>query len=228
MMVFHDVPQNGDAWHALRLGKVTNSHAGTFMAREGQSFGEPAQRLALQVALEIITGRKAEHSFSNDHMERGHAQEPVARMLYEAERFCRVGNGGFFDWGMYGDSPDGVVEPKGCIEIKSVTAPVHYATLLRGRHDPAYHWQCIGHLDCTGSDWCDFISYCSDFPADKQLLIYRLKRADHLESIHRLRTRRAEMIELVQATVATLRGEADTVPARPALVDFHLPDSIFG
>lgn len=217
MFTFHDVQQNTDEWQELRLGKVTNSHAPTYMANDGKPFGEPAKRYALQVALEIETGRRSEFSFSNDHTERGHEQEPVALMCYERETFAKVTNGGFFCWGAYGDSPDGLVGDKGCVEAKSVIAPVHYATLLRGTFDPAYKWQLVGHLDCTGREWCDFISYCSDFPEDKQLLVYRLWRKDCEEDIQRLRVRRAALLELVQQTLATIRGDAyaEAVPEAP-------------
>lgn len=216
-MKFHDVAQNTEPWEALRIGKVTNSYSPVYMANEGKAFGEPAKAYALQVALELETGRRAEFSFSNDHMERGHEQEPVAVMLYERETFCKVTNGGFFCWGVYGDSPDGLVFDDGCIEAKSVTARVHYATLLRGSYDPAYKWQLVGHLDCTGRDWCDFISYCSDFPKDKQLLVYRLHRKDYLDEIQRLRARRAQLLDLVQSTLATIRGDAyaEAVPTPP-------------
>lgn len=206
-MRFHDVQQNTDEWASLRLGKATCSNFACFMANEGKAFGEPAKRYALQIALELHTGRKAEFSFSNEHMERGHEQEPIARMLYEEERFCSVGNGGFFDWETYGDSPDGLVDEDGGVEIKSVIAPTHYATYLRGSFDPAYRWQLVGHLDCTGRDWFDFVSYCSDFHADKQLLVYRLYRDECKEEIERLRARRAQFLELVQHTLSTLQLE---------------------
>lgn len=199
-MIWHDVQQNGDVWEALRLGKSTCSTFGTFMANDGRAFGEPAKRDALRIALEQLTGKKSEFSFSNDHMERGHEQEPIARMLYEQEHFCSVSNGGFFDLGAYGDSPDGLVNEDGVTEFKSVIAPVHYATLTRGKHDPAYHWQLIGHLDCTGRRWCDFASYCADFPDESQLLVYRLHRADYEADIARLRARRSEFLRLVDET----------------------------
>lgn len=207
-MIFHDVQQNTDAWMELRLGKATCSNFATFMANDGKAFGDPAKRYALQLALEIETGRKAEFSFSNDHTERGHEQEPVARMLYEDENFIGVTNGGFFDHGLYGDSPDGLVGTDGGVEIKSVIASTHYASLTRGSFDPAYRWQMVGHLECTGREWFDFVSYCSDFPEEKQLITYRLTRAECAEEIERLKARRDLFLELVQQTLKTIRGEA--------------------
>lgn len=205
-MIFHDVEQNSEAWTALRCGKATGSNFGCLMANEGKAFGEPAKRYALQLALEIVTGKKAEFSFSNEHMERGHEQEPIARMLYEEENFVSVGNGGFFDWGDYGDSPDGLIGADGVVEFKSVIAPTHYATLTRGSFDPAYRWQLIGHLDCTGRDWVDFVSYCSDFPDEKQLITHRLHRDDCKAQIEQLQCRRDQFLDLVQQTLKTIKA----------------------
>lgn len=207
-MIFHDVQQNTETWECLRLGKATASNFATFMANDGKAFGDPAKRYALQLALEIETGRKAAHGFSNEHTERGHEQEPLARMLYEQENFVDVLNGGFFDCGDYGDSPDGLVGTDGVIEIKSVLAPTHYGTLQRGSFDPAYRWQLVGHLDCTGRDWVDFVSYCADFPERNQLIVYRLHRRDCEFEIARLRARRDEFLKLVRETLNTLKEAA--------------------
>jgi len=203
--MFNDVQQNTEEWMALRTGKVTASNFGCFMANEGKAFGDPAKRYALQIALERATGKKSEFSFSNDHMERGHEQEPVARMLYEEERFCTVNNGGFFDCGQYGDSPDGLVGCDGVIEIKSVIASTHYATLTRGSYDPAYKWQLIGHLDCTGREWVDFVSYCADFPEARQLIITRVHCDQFADELERLRKRRAEFLNLVHETFENIK-----------------------
>lgn len=197
-MQWHDVKQNSEEWESLRLGKVTASQFGCFMANQGKAFGEPAKKYALQVALEIIKGKKSEHSFTNEHMLRGHEQEPIARRLYEETHFVDVTNGGFFDCWDYGDSPDGLVGNDGVIEIKSVTAAVHDATVERESFDPAYKWQLIGHLDCTGRDWVDFVSYCSDFPEGGQLAVSRLYRKDYEEEINQLRMRRSQFIDLVK------------------------------
>ncbi|PPE64200.1 lambda exonuclease family protein [Pectobacterium brasiliense] len=196
-MIWHDIQQNTEEWEALRVGKATASNFGLIMANAGKAFGDPAKRYALQIALEQIKGCKSEFSFSNEHMERGHEQEPIARMLYEEMNFIDVDNGGFFDLGTYGDSPDGLISADGVIEIKSVIAPTHYATLKRGSFDPSYRWQLVGHLDCTGRDWVDFVSYCADFPEEKQLVVWRLTREECAEEIESLRERRNQFLSLV-------------------------------
>lgn len=208
MMVWHDIPQNTPEWDALRLGKATASQAGVWMANEGKAFGDPAKRYALQLALEIATGRKSEYSFKSEHMERGHEQEPEARMLYEETHFVDVTNGGFFCHGTYGDSPDGLIGSDGVYEGKAVIAPTHYANLRRGTFDPSYRWQLVSHLDCTDRQWVDFASYCAEFPEGLQLIVYRLTRDECAAEIERLRARRAEFLNLVQATLAELKEAA--------------------
>ena len=212
-MIYHDVEQNSEAWDELRLGKATASNFACIMANDGKAFGDPAKRYALQIALERITGRKAEFSFKNEEMDRGHAQEPIARMLYEETHFVDVTNGGFFDCGDYGDSPDGLIGDDGVIEIKSVIASVHYATLVRGSFDPAYRWQLIGHLDCTERQWVVFASYCADFPEGKQLIVHRLNREDYAADIAALRARRAQFLALVSEIHARLCPELERIAA---------------
>jgi len=205
-MKFIDIEQNTDEWMALRVGKATASQFACFMANYGKPFGDPAKRYALQIALERINGVKDEHGFSNEHMERGKEQEPVAKMLYEDTYFVEALNGGFFDCGDYGDSPDGLIESDGVIEIKSVIAPTHYATIERGSFDPAYKWQLIGHLDCTGRDWVDFISYCAGFPEHNRLITYRLHRYDYVDELKMLHERRTEFLSLVESIQNKLKN----------------------
>ncbi len=207
-MKFHDIEQNSDDWYALRLGKATASNFACFMANDGKAFGDPAKKYALQLALERVTGQRDDNGYTNEHMERGQEQEPIARLLYEEENFADVSNGGFFDWGLYGDSPDGLVGADGAVEIKCVIPSVHYATLTRGSFDPTYRWQLIGHLDCTQRDWVDFVSYCPQFPESKRLLTYRLYKEQVREEIKRLNERRQEFLSLVNQIQNTLKEAA--------------------
>lgn len=180
-MIHHQIQQNSEEWEQLRVGKVTGSVLGTIMANDGKAFGDPAKALAVNIALEQITGNRISSGYSNAHMERGHEQEPIARMLYQDEMFCDVLNGGFFDCGKLGCSPDGCVNDDGLIEIKSVISTTHFKTVSRQSFDPSYKWQLIGNMKIAQKEWIDFISYCADFPVGKQLFIHRL-HADHCKA----------------------------------------------
>lgn len=173
-MTYIDVEQNTEQWDELRIAKITSSKLGLVMANFGKPFGEPAKKYAIDIATEQITGRKAGGGYSNEHMDRGHEQEPLARMLYEETYFCEVTNGGFYDLGDYGCSPDGHVNDDGLIEIKSSIPSVHYERIRKQCCDSStYKWQMIGNLKASGKQWIDFVSYCQDFPIGKQLYVIK-------------------------------------------------------
>jgi len=160
MFKFIDIEQNTDEWFELRGGRLTSSKLGVVMSSYGKAFGEPAKKYAVNIAIEQITGIAIPSDYSNAHMQRGHEQEPIARMMYEDDTFCDVDEGGFFMSDFVGCSPDGLVDDDGVIEIKSVIATTQFATVKRQSLDPAYRWQCIGNLKFTGRDWLDYVSYC--------------------------------------------------------------------
>ena len=214
MMVWHDVDQNSDEWMALRVGRVGGSSIGRIMANYGKAFGQPAQDLAVRIALEQIIGVKSAGGFSNSHTERGHEQEPVARMLYEEWTFTDVALGGYYAIGDdIGVSPDGLVGEDGIIEIKSVIDTVHFATIKRGSFDPSYKWQLYHNLQHTGRQWIDYVSFCPDFPEDKRLFISRIERKDCAEKFEMMDTRMAEFRRLVKEAKAIIRGANAEVEA---------------
>ena len=197
---FIDVEQNSEEWFDLRGGRLTSSKMGTIMANFGKAFGEPAKKYAVNIAIEQITGNPIPSTFTNDHMQRGHDQEPIAREMYEDENFCDVTNGGFFESEFIGCSPDGLVDEDGVIEIKSVISTTHFATLKRQNVDPAYKWQCVANLLFTGRDWLDFISYCEEFPDTKQLFVKRIYKKDLEKEFEMIEARIAEFKILVADT----------------------------
>lgn len=200
MFEFIDIEQNTDEWLGLRAGRLTSSKLGIIMANYDKSFGEPAKKYAVNIAIEQITGNPIASTFSNAHMERGHEQEPIARMLYEDETFCTVSNGGFFGSPFVGCSPDGLVFDSGVIEIKSVIAPVHFANIKRANVDPAYKWQCIGNLKFTGRDWLDFVSYCAEFPEGNQLFTHRIFKDRLSDEFKMIDSRISQFKKLVDET----------------------------
>jgi putative phage-type endonuclease len=205
---FIDVEQNTDEWFGLRGGKLTSSKMGCIMANFGKAFGEPAKKYAVNVAIEQITGNPIPSAYSNEHMERGHEQEPIARQLYERQNMIKVSNGGFFESKdkFIGCSPDGLVGTVGVIEIKSVIASTHYASVKRGTVDPAYKWQCIANLKFTGRDWMDFISYCAEFPVDNQLFIYRMNKDDYVKEFDMIDERTEKFKTLVNECKLVING----------------------
>lgn len=203
-MTFLDIEQGTEEWFQYRAGKLTSSNIGKVMANYGKAFGEPAKQLAVNIALEQITWQSLEGGYTNDHMDRGVIQEPIARSLYEVENFCTVTNGGFFDCGFLGCSPDGLVGKDGCIEIKSALPHIHYARVKRGELDPAYKWQCISNLKLTGCEWLDFVSYCESFPMDGRLYICRIRPKDLQEEFEMLDARIEEFRSLVEKTKETI------------------------
>lgn len=203
MIKFHDIPQNEDEWYDLRAGKLTGSGFSKIMANYGKAFGEPAKKYAAEIAVSQLTGKPSQNSYSNAHMERGHEQEPLARMKYEEENFATVTNGGFFESGFIGVSPDGCVYD-GLIEIKSVISSVHYANISRAKFDPAYKWQLIGNMKYTEKPWIDFISFCLDFPEDKQLYTYRLHAESSTEEYKQMDDRVHLFKKLVEETKSNI------------------------
>ena len=206
-MIFHDVEQNSDPWLDLRMGKLTGSGCSKIMANYGKAFGEPAKKAAITIAREQVTGmRSINDSYSNAHMERGHEQEPVARMLYESMYFVDVTNGGFFECDNCGCSPDGLVGDDGLIEIKSVIDNVHYDNIRRGGIDPSYKWQIYFNMLKTGRDWIDFVSYCADFPPATRLYVHRVQRDECAEQFAMIEEREKQFFKLVEEAKIIIRG----------------------
>ena len=186
--MWHDVEQNSDDWDVLRCDVITMSNLAKIMANYGAAFGAPARKYAARIALGQLTGEVQTGGYSNTHMERGHEQEPMAVLEYEARYFTKVTNGGFYKVGDQGGSPDGLVGKPGMIEVKSAISDIHYDRIRRQSFDPSHKWQCLGNLKISDRDWLDFISYCIDYPEGKRIFVYRFHAKDYADEF--------EMIDL--------------------------------
>lgn len=204
-MIFIDVEQNTPEWLQLRCGKLTASSFACVMANYGKAFGEPAKKLAMTIAVEQITGKPTPSEYSNKHMERGHIQEPLAREEYEKKYFVNIENGGFFDCGNVGVSPDGLIG-NGRIEIKSVIPSVHLSTIAKQSYPSAYKWQLIGNMLYTEADYIDFVSYCDQFPDDKKLYVCTLPRDNFKLEYEMLESRFRQFFELVEENKQLIRN----------------------
>lgn len=203
--MFVDVQQNTDEWYALRVGKITSSNLGIVMANYGKAFGDPAKKYAIEIALEQITGVSASGGYSNSHMDRGHEDEPIARMMYEDQHFCEVLNGGFYDLGDYGCSPDGHVGQDGLVEIKSALPHIQFNRIRKQSCDSAtYKWQMIGNMKAAGKPWIDFISYCAAFPEEKRLYVIRHHAEEYADEFKMIDERLGQFRELIAKTKETI------------------------
>lgn len=202
--MWHDIEQNTDEWLLLRAGKVTGSSIAKIMANYGKAFGDPAKDLAVNIAVERVTGNVVSNGdYSNSHMERGHIEEPIARQRYEDRTFCEVMNGGFYDNDNTGSSPDGRVGDNGLIEIKSAIPSVHYKRIKSESFD--YKWQRIFNLRESGREWIDAISYCALFPEETRLYIVRTYHDQVTDDLLKIKLRLEEFEELVNSITATIK-----------------------
>lgn len=173
-MIIVDAEQGSEEWHLSRCGRATASEFSSVLAK-----GQGKTRLAYlrRVAAERLTGKPTE-TYKNGHMDRGTAQEPFARMSYEATTGNFVEQIGFIqhDDLMAGCSPDGLVSSDGCVEIKSVIPTVQFETVLAGNYPSEHRAQLMGALWITGRQWIDFCSYSQDMPANLRTYIFRVSR----------------------------------------------------
>ena len=205
--MWRDIEQNTEAWLGYRGGRVTGSAISKVMANYGKAFGEPAKRYAVDIATERLKGSPIQGDrYTNAHMDAGHVEEPIARMLYEDMYFTKVTSGGFFDNEKTGCSPDGLVDFDGMIEIKSVVPATHYDMIKRNAHDPSYHWQLMFELKESGRVWVDYISFCEQFYKPKQLLVKRIYAKDCAEDFAKIDTRLAEFEELVEKITLDIKN----------------------
>jgi len=170
-----DAPQRSPEWFAARLGCLTASCLGDAFAKTKSGYAASRRNLAMRLVLERITGRSQESGYTNADMQRGIELEPDALSRYELEHDAIVNQVGFLRHNtlMTGCSPDGMVGADGLIEIKAPKPAIHL-DYIRGGLPEAYRLQMVHALWLTGRQWCDFVSYCPDFPESLQLRVMRL------------------------------------------------------
>lgn len=180
METFVDIEQGSESWLALRLGRVTGSRVADVLATTKSGESASRRNYRMELVCDRLTGKRAEQ-FVNHHMERGTLLEPVARSLYETKTGNFVSQIGFAHHPsieMAGASPDGLTDCGNLIEIKCPTAANHVDTLLSGKPPSKYIPQMQWQMACTGSNWCDFISYCPDVGEELALFVTRVPRDD--------------------------------------------------
>src|SRR4030095_108865 len=111
-----------------------------------------------------------------------------------------------------GASPDGYVGDDGLVEFKCPQPWTHMETLLQGTIALRYRYQMQFQMACTERAWCDYVSYCNQFPEPMQLSITRIKRDE--EVITPLEKERVRFLSEVDDTVQALCRRYPLLPER--------------
>lgn len=166
--------QGTTEWHEARLGRVTASRISDVMMKPTTA---GFQNYRSQLVCERLTGRPTE-TFTSAAMQHGTETEPQARAMYTLTTGLSVDEVGFVPHpliGMAGASPDGLVGERGLVEIKCPQPTEHIRVLTGGAIKPGYVLQMLWQMECTGREWCDFVSFNPDLPDDLQLHIQRIE-----------------------------------------------------
>ena len=179
--------QGSEAWFAARRGALGASGINDALATT-KIGGEAATRRNLRAKLiaERMTGISGE-GYTNTAMQWGIDYEPIARAIYENLTGNDVEQVGFIlhpEIKLTGASPDGLVLHNGLIEIKCPNTSTHIDYLLGGNAPAQYQHQMLWQMECTGREWCDFVSYDPRMPEELQLFVVRFNRdADRLNTM---------------------------------------------
>jgi len=188
--------QRTEEWHQARLGKVTASRiADVMMAKTTAGY----QNYLAQLVCERLTGQPTE-GFTSAAMQHGIDTEDQARAFYELSTGNDVRQVGFIQHPTIaeaGASPDGVVEPDGLVEFKCPLPATHFRSLTGGKIDRKYLLQMQWQMECTGAEWCDFVSFCPSLPGELQMA---------RETV----VRNAEMIEEIREAVTSFLADVDS------------------
>lgn len=174
------IEQGTPEWLALRCGKVTASRVADIVAKTKTGYGASRANYMAQLIAERLTGTIAE-SYTNAAMQHGTDTEAEARNAYCFYQDVDVEQVGFIDHPrivMCGASPDGLVGSAGLVEIKCPNTATHIETLLGGSVPGKYLTQMFWQMECTGRDWCDFVSYDPRLPEHMRLFVQRVPRDD--------------------------------------------------
>ena len=182
-----DDAATNSGWFQARAGRVTGSRAAAAVGMLKSGKGETAARrdLRTQLVIERIRGAPLEgpNDLASREMWIGLEREAEAIRTYEARMGVLVTPVGFVTKGTeLGLSPDGFVGDEGCIEVKAPKASTHYAYLRSCGELPTgfampedYRPQVAHALHVTGRAWCDFVSFCPEWPYPLDLLVIRAR-----------------------------------------------------
>jgi len=136
--------------------------------------------------------------------ERGEEMEELAKIEFESKTGMEIAEVGFVqhpDLKLVGASPDGLVEDKTFIEIKSPLPQTYYGYLRKGELPKVYRHQVYGTMALTGASHCWFMAY---HPGEEPLIL-RIERTEFcdnlLQCLHQFEAMYLDQMEHMQRRI---------------------------
>lgn len=169
--IYHELEQGSDEWFKARCGLLTASEMKLILTPKLKICSNDKERAHVyEIASQKISGY-VEPSYIGDDMLRGSQDEIDAREVY-IENYEDVKEVGFITndkWGFtLGYSPDGLVGPKGLIEVKSRKQKFQIETIAKNEVPAEYIFQLQFGMLVSERGWIDFISYSAGLPMFKK------------------------------------------------------------
>lgn len=201
-MIHHEHEQGSQAWLDARKGCITGSRFKD--CRDKLKSGLPSKACiayAMDTARERVGG-SAPAKFQNAAMRTGTEQEPIARAAYERKTGNLVEEVGFFttEDGLFGLSPDGLIDDDGVLEIKTMVSSDTLFTAMVDGDISQYIDQCLGYLLFLSRQWVDLVLWVPDLGFMK---IIRIERDE--DAIEALETDLMEFARSVTSYESKLR-----------------------
>lgn len=173
------IEQRSELWLMQRKGCLTASRMNDAIAKTSKG-SYTAKRYDVMYALmeERLTDQVTS-IYVNQAMQWGIDTEPQAKAAYTFLTDRVIEEAPFVlhpTLPMTGASPDGYVGADGLIEIKCPTTRTHIENLESRSVPLKYYPQMQWQMECTGRDWCDFVSFDPRMPERLQTLIIRVER----------------------------------------------------
>lgn len=160
-----NVPQRSQEWFDARRGLPTCSRFDSILTPKT---GKPAAAqwtLINELIAESIAPPDTgfiRPAYISEEMEQGMKLEAEARCMFELNYAPgHVQQVGFVlhDSGLFGGSPDALIDDVGGCEIKCPLLATHVGYVRAGELPPEYRCQVHGYLIVTGRAWWSFFSY---------------------------------------------------------------------
>lgn len=171
------IKQYEPEWWQARLGLPTVSEFSRFITPKRGDLSAQADGYIADLIVEQVEGLSEQ--VQSYWMERGITMEEQARAWYEFEYDCDVERVGLILNKGAGWSPDGLVGPKGAVEIKCPKPSTHVKWLLTGGIPDEHKPQAHGALSIGERDWVDFVSYCPGY----RKLVVRVTPDEYTEKV---------------------------------------------